>query len=87
MTAGMSVTMIRTYKKGRVAAGSQKRKTGKQDRRPRHARAAKSLSAHRFARHGRPGGECRLPRQVTASEGNFGCRVLRDAPGCDWAQQ
>ena len=87
MTAGMSVTMIRTYKKGRVAAGPQKRKTGKQDRSRRHGRAAKPLSAHRFARHGRPGRECHRPRQVLASEGKFGCRVRHAAPGCDWTRR
>ena len=87
MTAGMSVTMIRTYRNGRVEAGPQKSKTGKQDRRRRHGRAAKPLSAHRFARHGRAGRECRHPRQVTVSEGTFECRVPRAAPGCDWTQR
>ncbi len=87
MTAGMSVTMIRTYRNGRVEAGPQKSKTGKQDRSRRHGRAAKPLSAHRFARHGRSGGECRPPRQVTASEGNFGCRVRLAARSYDWTQR
>ena len=84
MTAGMSVTMIRTYRKGRVEAGPQNRKTGKQDRSRRHGRAAKPLSAHRFARHGRAGGECHHSPQVTGSEGIFACRVRHAALRCEW---
>jgi len=84
MTAGMSVTMIRTYRKGRVEAGPQKRKTGKQDRRPRHTCAAKGLSAHGFARHGRAGVECRDTPQFPIAQGAFGCRVLSGALGYPW---
>ena len=84
MTAGMYVTMIRTCKKGRVAAGPQKRKTGKQDRRSRHRRAAKPLSAHRFARHHGAGGECRGLRQPPMIQAVPGCRLRCGALGCSW---
>ncbi len=87
MTAGISVTMIRTYRKGRVEAGPQKRKTGKQDRRSRHGRAANCLSAHRFARHGRAGGECCDPSQLAVSEWIFGCRARPAALRCEWRQR
>ncbi len=87
MTVGMRVAMHSMGMTGSVEAGSGTRKTRKQDRSTRHGRAAKPLSAHRFARHGRAGGQCRHPRQVTASEGNFGCRVRRAAPSCDWTQR
>ena len=68
-------------------AGETGLKIRKQDRSRRHGHAAKPLSAHWFARHGRAGGECRHPRQVTESEGTFGCRVCHAAPGCGGTQR
>jgi hypothetical protein len=44
----------------RRKTGEIGREIGKQDRSGRHGLAAKRLSAHRFARHGRAGGECYL---------------------------
>lgn len=42
--------------------------------------AAKELSAHRFARHGRAGGECRDISQGLIGQQTFECRLRRGAP-------
>ena len=83
MTVGMRVAMHLMGMTGSVEAGSGTRKTRKQDRSRRHGRAAKPLSAHRFARHGRAGGECRHHSQVAVSKGTFGCRVRHTALLCE----
>ena len=79
MTAGMFVMMSPIRTRGSVAAGKGTRKTGKQDRRRRHASAAKGLSAHGFARHGRAGGKCCDAAQTPMDQGTFGCHVLSGA--------
>ena len=81
MTVGMRVAMHSMGMTGSVEAGSGTRKTRKQDRRPRHTCAAKGLSAHGFARHGRAGVECRDTPQFPIAQGAFGCRVLSGALG------
>ena len=87
MTVGMFVMMSPIRTRGGVDAGKGTRKTWKQDRSRRHGRAAKPLSAHRFARHGRAGGECCHPSQVAVSEGTFGCRVRPAALLCEGWQR
>jgi len=84
MTVGMFVMMSPIRTRGGVDAGKGTRKTWKQDRRPRHTCAAKGLSAHGFARHGRAGVECRDTPQFAIAQGAFGCRVLSGALGYPW---
>ena len=67
-----------------AGVGRGRWKTRKQDRRPRHTCAAKGLSAHGFARHGRAGVECRDTPQFPIAQGAFGCRVLSGALGYPW---
>ena len=55
-----------------------------QDKRPRHGRAAKRLSAHRFVGHGRAGEKCRDTSQNLMDQRTFGCRLRPVAMGCPW---
>ena len=71
----------------RSKTGEIGQEIGKQDRRRRHGRAAKRLSAHRFARHGRAGGECCQSPQVAVGEGILSCRVRCAALGCERCQR
>lgn len=57
------------------------REIGQQDRRRQHGCAAKPLSAHRFARHGRAGEECRHTSQIPQDQRAFGCRLRPSALG------
>jgi hypothetical protein len=84
MTVGMRVAMHSMGMTGSVEAGSGTRKTRKQDRRPRHGRVVKALSAHGFARHGRARGECRGGSQDPMNQGTFGCRLRPAALGYLW---
>lgn len=79
MIARVFVTMNPMWTRRRVDAGKRTRKTGKQDRRPRHTCAAKGLSAHGFAWHGRAEWECRDAAQTPMDQGTSGCRVLSGA--------
>jgi len=59
----IAMSPLRTVRSGKMR--KYRGKVQKQDRRRRHGRAAKLLSAHRFARHGRARG--RVPLRLVCT--------------------